>query len=85
MPTLLIKGRLKFSAITCSTSLATPTDGNAPTCDDGDNHGSICSFTCITGFGLSSTTPVVCTGDGTSPDGEWTSAEPTCIGKYRVS
>ena len=66
-------------AITCP-SLSAPTDGNAPDCDDGDNYWSSCSFTCTTGFGLSSTVALECTGDGTSPIGEWSTDAPTCIG-----
>ena len=67
------------TAITCS-ALSTPTDGNAPACSDGTNHGSSCTFTCTTGYALSASTALTC-GDGTGTTGTWSGSEPTCDGK----
>ena len=72
---------LWFSAITCPT-LPAIANGEFPTCSDGNNLGSSCEFSCSVGFGLSSTLSTLCFGDGTSATGEWTSAPPTCTGKW---
>ena len=84
---LVDKKSVIFSEITCPSSLSTdaPTNGNSPTCSNSNNYGSSCTFTCTSGFGLSSTAAVECTGDGTSTTGTWSSAAPTCTGKSWAS
>ena len=60
--------------------LSTPINGNAPYCDNGNNYGSSCVFTCKDGFTLSSTTAITCNANGNSPDGIWSANEPVCTG-----
>ena len=68
-------------AITCPKSLSAPENGKDPECDKGNNYGSICTYTCETGFILSSATALTCGGEGFSPSGEWSADEPTCSRK----
>ena len=70
-----------ITAITCP-SLTTPSNGNAPSCTDSDNYDSICTFTCLTGFGIVGSATSTCTGDGSSDIGSYDNPAPTCEGKY---
>ena len=70
-----------FPAITCPSNLFTPANGNYPDCDNENNYGSTCMFSCKEGFGLFNTATMTCDGDGNSPLGQWSSEEPICLGK----
>jgi len=63
-------------AITCP-ALSTPSNGNAPSCTDGVNYNSVCTFTCTDGFSITGTATSTCTGDGSSATGSFGST-PTC-------
>ena len=71
-----------FLDITCPTTLSAPINGNDPECSNGNHYGTSCTFSCKDGFGLSSAAPITCDSVGDSSIGEWSSAEPTCIGKW---
>ena len=45
------------------------------------NFGAVATFSCDAGFRLNGDASRVCGGDGSSPDGVWSDASPTCIGK----
>ena len=62
--------------MTCP-ALAAPANGNAPSCTGGEGFGSVCTFTCQTGFGLVGDAALTCGGDGSSPNGAWDIAPPT--------
>merc|ERR1712136_709524 len=63
-------------AITCP-ALSAPDNGNAPSCTDGVNLNSVCTFTCMDGFSVTGTATSTCTSDGTSATGSFGST-PTC-------
>ena len=44
--------------------------------------GDTATYSCETGFGLSGNVEQTCSGNGSSPLGEWSGTDPTCIGKY---
>jgi len=64
-------------AITCP-FLTPPMNGYSPSCTDGDNYGSTCTFTCMAGFTLVGSATSTCTGDGTSEIGSFDNPAPTC-------
>ena len=68
-------------AITCP-ALSTPQNGNPPSCTNNDNFGSVCTFTCMTGYGIVGDSTSTCTGDGSSKDGSYDKPAPTCEGNY---
>jgi len=65
-------------AITCS-ALSAPANGNAPTCTNDNNYGSVCTFTCMDGYSVTGSTSSTCgDGDGTSATGSFSGTPPTC-------
>ena len=67
------------AAITCP-ALSAPANGNAPSCTDSNNYGSVCTFTCNAGFGIVGSSTSTCDGDGSSTTGSFNSTAPTCEG-----
>ena len=75
-----------ISAITCDPSRTAPTNGNV-SCTNTNQFGSVCTYTCNSGYALSnnSLTNTTCNDDGDNDaDGEWSSNPPECIGKFFV-
>jgi len=65
------------TAITCP-SLSTPQNGNPPSCTDDENYGSVCTFTCMTGYAIVGVSTLTCAGDGSSEIGSYDNPPPTC-------
>ena len=72
-----------IAAITCPV-LTAPTNGNTPTCTDSTNLGSVCTFTCVSGFGIVGLSTLTCGGDGTSKTGNYDNTAPTCEGWFVI-
>ena len=72
-----------FIAITCP-ALAPPTDGSV-NCTNGNNFGSVCTFTCSSGYSLVGSSTSTCGGDGSSVTGAFDQAAPTCTGKRHIN
>jgi len=64
-------------AIVCP-ALATPANGQAPSCTSDANFGSVCTFVCNAGYTLSGSATTECGGDGSSVTGTWSNPVPTC-------
>lgn len=52
-------------------------------CSHGNDYGSVCTFTCDTGYGLVGSNTVTCT--GTRSPGNWTNPSPSCQSKPSLS
>jgi len=59
--------------ITSCTTLLMPTNGAVLSCTDGYNLGSVCSFSCVSGFYIVGSSVLTC-----GQDGLWDAAAPVC-------
>jgi len=66
--------------VTCDPPRTAPTNGDV-SCTNTTQFGSICTYTCNEGYGLSNTSlsTTTCNGVGISTAGSWTSVPPQCI------
>ena len=69
------------AAITCP-ALTAPPNGNTPSCTDSNNYDSVCTFTCLSGFGIVGSATLTCEGDGSSATGVYDETPPTCEGSF---
>ena len=60
--------------------MAPPTDGSM-NCINGNDFGSVCTFTCSSGYSLVGSSTSTCGGDGSSVTGAFDQAAPNCTGK----
>ena len=73
-----------FIAITCDPSRTNLTNGYV-SCTNSNQLGSVCTYSCNTGYGLSdiSLTNTTCNDNGDNDNnGEWSSTAPQCLGKF---
>ena len=68
-----------ITAIECP-SLLTPANVEAVLCTDGNNHSSVCTFSCATNFSLVGAANLTCKGNGSSVNGSWDQQSPSCEG-----
>ncbi len=72
-----------YTAITCP-DLSGPANGQVTFATDTTvpyDFGTVATYTCGTGFGLSGDMTRTCGGDGSSTTGMWSATAPTCEGK----
>ncbi len=83
-PTILIL--CTSAAITCP-ALSDPTNGQVTFATDPTvpyDYGTVATYSCGTGFGLSGDIMRTCGGDGLTTDGVWSGIESTCEGEHII-
>ena len=73
-----------ISAVTCDPTRTALTNGNV-SCTNTNQFGSVCTFTCNSGYALSNNnlTKTTCNDDGDNDaEGEWSSNPPQCLGMF---
>ena len=75
---------IPYTGIVCPPPHSDPANGNV-SCSDGNNEGSVCTFTCIENYSLVGSPASTCLDDGNLDlTGVWSTDAPSCLRRFHV-